>query len=265
MSTTFEDNAVVTAEDLNNIAVDLGDATFSVFSDEKFGVDKLNEITAGLVGKGILTTGDRCEPIVSDGKVYIKSGVIVFGSGAKIRISEPVGVSLVNGGYIYAFNDVTTGKASIKVGECLPTSGDYVLIAQIDDAGIVVDLREKAVANLTLPTELQNNYAEQTANIYCYNENGDNDVVVDFVVMPDIQQCKYIYLKRFGGYSPSVLNPSVLFYTVELSEEYQTIFYHRYSGATTLLEVKKIGGMLYFKATRGASIPYSGEATFVLM
>lgn len=145
---TFEDNAVVTAEDLNNIAVDLGDATFSAFSDEKFGVDKLNEITADLVGKGVLTIGDRCEPIISGGKVYIKSGVIVFGSGAKIKITEPVEVGAAAGDYIYAYNDVLTGKASIIASAEMPTTGGYVMLARINDAGAVEDLRNLAVAKV---------------------------------------------------------------------------------------------------------------------
>ncbi len=143
---TFEDNAVVTAEDLNNIAVDLGDTTFSAFSEEKFGVDKLNEITADLVSKGILTTGDRCEPVVSGGKVYIKSGVIVFGSGAKIKITEPVEVGAAAGDYIYAYNDVLTGKASIMASTDKPTAGDYVMLAQLDSTGTLTDKRTLSVA-----------------------------------------------------------------------------------------------------------------------
>ena len=141
MATTFEDNTVVTAEDLNNIAVDLGDATFSAFSNSKFGVDKLNEITADLVDKGVLTTGDKCEPVVSNGKVYIKSGVIVFGSGAKIKITEPVEITAILGGYIYGYNDTLTGKASIVCNTETPTIGDFVMLAQIDNSGNVIDKR----------------------------------------------------------------------------------------------------------------------------
>ena len=145
---TFEDNAVVTAEDLNNVAIDLGDTTFSAFSDEKFGVDKLNEITADLVGKGILTTGDRCEPIISGDKVYIKNGVIVFGSGAKIRIESPVEIAAAAGDYIYAYNDVLTGKASIIASAEMPDADDekVVMLAQIDGAGTLADKRILSVA-----------------------------------------------------------------------------------------------------------------------
>lgn len=143
---TFEDNAVVTAGGLNNIAVDLGHTTFSLFSDEPFGVDELNRITADLVGKGVLTTGNRCEPKLDNGKVYIQSGVIVFGSGAKIRIESPVEVAAAKGDYIYAFNDVTTGKASIITSADKPTTGDFVMLAQLDSAGTVVDERILSVA-----------------------------------------------------------------------------------------------------------------------
>ena len=144
--TTFEDNTVVTAEDLNGIAVDLGDTTFSAFSNKKFGVDKLNEITADLVSKGVLATDEKCEPILSNGKLYIKRGTIVFNSGAKIKITEPIEVSANNGDYIYAYNDVLTGKASIIAGAEEPIAGDYVILAQLDGAGAIVDKRVLSTA-----------------------------------------------------------------------------------------------------------------------
>ena len=257
---TFEDNAVVTAEDLNNIAVDLGDATFSTFSEEKFGVDKLNEITADLVGKGILTTGNRCEAIISDGKVYIKSGVIVFGSGAKIRIEEPVAVDLVNGSYIYAVNNLLTGKASIEVGESFPTEGDFVSIAQVNDEGEIVDLREMSVAKLTLSAELQNNYAEQTAYINSRDEK-DKYLIVEQAVAPELPQCKYIKAKAFSRYT----GDDCRFNTLELSENYQLLFEHTTLNYRPRLSVKKKDGLLYFKATHSGNEGYLGQATFILL
>lgn len=259
---TFEDNAVVTAEDLNNIADDLGDTTFSAFSEEKFGVDKLNQITADLVSKGILNTGNKCEAIIADGKVYIQSGVIVFESGAKIRIEEPVIVDAVNGSYIYAVNNLLTGKASIEVGESFPTEGDFVSIAQVNDAGEIVDLREMSVAKVTLSAELQNNYAEQTAHINSY-DGKDEYLIVECIVVPVLPQCRYIRLKGFEDYSRNDTN--CRFYNIELLEDYQVLFEHTTLNYRPRVLVKKKDGLLYFKATVFGNEASAGQATFILM
>ena len=259
---TFEDNAVVTAEDLNNIAVDLGNTTFSAFSDEKFGVEKLNEITADLVGKGILTSGDRCEPIISDGKVYIKSGVIVFGSGAKIKITEPVEVVAVAGDYIYAYNDVLTGKANIIATAEMPTTGDYVMLAQINDVGTVVDLREMAVAKITLAAELQNNYVEQAVELnraidwYAPDENGERE---SYEVNPNLSSCRMLILKTIQF---KLNNNSGVFVGVELSESFQSLI----NSSEYRFEVKKVRGKLYFRGYGSGytPLPKGFEFTFLL-
>ena len=168
MATTFEDNTEVTLADLNNIGVDLGDTDFNAFSTEKFGVDKLNQITSDLVSSGVLRIGENgelgCEVIASNDMAYIQPGAIVFGSGAKIRITEPVGVSLLPGTVIYALNNPATGRASIDVSETLP-DGDCVLLAQVDAEGILSDRRSSCVAKVLMTADPQNIYREITATI----------------------------------------------------------------------------------------------------
>ena len=171
MTTTFEDNTAVTAEDLNNIAVDLGSTTFSAFSDEKFGVDKLNEITADLVTAGILKTETDssgiavmgCKPYASGENLCIGKGKLVFNSGAKITIEESVSTELTAGTYVYAFNDVTIGKASIQVSQSSPTEGDYVMLARIEADGSVCDLREYAKTKALSTTDgVLRNFTQET-------------------------------------------------------------------------------------------------------
>lgn len=149
MTTTFQDNQAVTLADLNNIAVDLGATTFSAFSEEKFGVDKLNQITADLVTAGILRTegdGDLgleigCKPTYTNGVITIGHGTIVFASGAKTYIEEPVEIEAAGGSYIYALNDVLTGRASLQVSDVEPTEGDFVILAVLSEDGIFTDMR----------------------------------------------------------------------------------------------------------------------------
>lgn len=255
--TEFEDNAVVTTEDLNNIAVDLGDTTFSAFSDAKFGVDKLNEITADIVGKGVLNIGNKCVPVLDGGIVYIQSGVIVFESGAKIRITSPVEVTASAGDYIYAFNDVTTGKASIQTAAEYPTSGDYVMLAQRTADGSVLDLRQMSVAKTTLSAAVENNIVEQEARVYWDYTTKTSE----WPVSPNLIGCKYIFFPKDDP--PDNSYAREYWYSIKLTEEYQCCYYYNSSDSHRYLYVKKVDGLLYFKSNYNI---YSGfeKITFIL-
>lgn len=160
-------NEEVTAEVLNNIGVDLGQTEFSYFQDNMpYAVHQLNQITSDLVSSGVLRTGANgalgCEVIAPGGAAFVQAGVIVFASGAKIRITIPVGIDIVPGTYIYALNDTTTGKASLQVSESVP-AGDYVLLAEVDADGVLVDRRNSCVAKVTMTADPQNIYRTFTA------------------------------------------------------------------------------------------------------
>lgn len=149
-------NGTVTSDTLNNIAVDLGNTSFNGFGTEKFGADELNGITASLVTKGILQSGDMCRPVLTNGKVNIQTGIIVFGNGAKKKITEVVSVDCINSTYIYALNNQSMGTCEIVVSETAPTEGDFVKLASVSSAGALTDLREISTAKVALKTG--NNY-----------------------------------------------------------------------------------------------------------
>lgn len=158
---TFADNTEVTLENMNDIAKDLGDTEFSEFSTNKFGVDTLNSITSDLVSSGILRTEENanmgCEPVIDGNNVIIRPGVIVFETGAKLRITEAETIAKTNSTYIYAKNDHITGLASIVVSETAPTNQmDAVLICRINASGNLIDLRSSSVARASLTAEPQN-------------------------------------------------------------------------------------------------------------
>lgn len=162
-------NEEVTAEALNNIGVDLGLTEFSVFEDNMpYAVHRLNQITSDLVSPGVLRAGEDgalgCEVIASEGTAYVQPGVIVFASGAKIRITEPEKVELIPGTYIYATADSITGAAGLEVSAAKPT-GDYVLLAEADTEGTLADRRSASVARVMLTADAQNVYRELTATI----------------------------------------------------------------------------------------------------
>ncbi|MBQ7974217.1 MAG: hypothetical protein IJ300_00800 [Clostridia bacterium] len=201
MTTTFEDNTEVTLTDLNEIAIDLGYTNFSAFSAEKFGVDELNQITADLVSSGVLRTGANgalgCEVIVSEGEAEVQTGVIVFESGAKIRITEPVGIELVAGTYIYAIYDATIGRASLEVSETAP-EGDYVMLAQVDADSVIADRRSACVAKVTLSADTPNTYRTAAAVLEDVSDDYSNDVYVNNKITADMGTNAYSYIRFLG-------------------------------------------------------------------
>lgn len=176
-------NEEVTAESLNNLAVDLGDTTFKYFENNKpYAVEELNQITSDLVSSGVLRTGENgalgCEAVLANNKIYVQAGVIVFESGAKIRITEPVEIGLVAGTFIYALYDSTTGRASIEVSESTP-SGDYVLLAQVNADGVITDRRCCCVSKAITAADAKNVYKEfevviEAGTEYAYVDMGSN-------------------------------------------------------------------------------------------
>lgn len=155
MAETFLFTQTVSAEDLNNVAIDLGATTFNEFSDGvEYAVTKLNDITKSIVGKGILNNGNQCQCSISDGKIIIENGIIVFENGAKIKIRDTLQLDLPESEkiYIYAVNNEVSNTASIEVKTEALTTGDYVLLAEYEN-GTLTDRRVIAKAKVQLPAE----------------------------------------------------------------------------------------------------------------
>ncbi len=155
-------NEPVTHSDLNNIAVDLGDAEFSAFSSNKFGVDALNAITADLVTSGVLRTLDMCKPTLTNGNVNIAKGVIVFSDGAKLRITSPVSITTVANAYVAAKYDSANGTCSlVSVAEIPNETGvEYMKLAKVNaDCTAIADWR-------TMARSKSASYEQSTENVF---------------------------------------------------------------------------------------------------
>ncbi len=147
----FVYDEMVTAQSLNNIAIDLGKGDFSVFSDNTpYAVDKLNEITKALVGKGISSALNKFEITVSAESVVVGTGIAFFESGKKLKIEMPVTLPF-KAGELYLYENISTGVVNINIGE-LPTD-NYIHLATINEDLTFVDKRTIAKANVVLPTE----------------------------------------------------------------------------------------------------------------
>ncbi len=147
---------MVTAEDLNNIAVDLGYADYSHFPEDppQSAVSALNQITQDLTSKGILQIGNCCKVSVADGVITVADGVCVFESGAKKRLTEPVTLTFIEGSvnYVYMLNNITENQIQIITSLNNPAESeypiDYVMLAEISSGGTVTDRRYWSISKV---------------------------------------------------------------------------------------------------------------------
>ena len=160
MAASAFDNQDITADILNGMAVDLGKTRFSDFVNSKeYAVDELNDITAALVGKGILTLDNMCKPAMAAIRVNIATGAIVFGNGVKIRIKNAVSIEIpgTQEYFVYAYCDFGSGKAYIVVSLTEPADDEYtVMLCEIKNFQITKDRRAFSQAKVLLPSEAQN-------------------------------------------------------------------------------------------------------------
>lgn len=156
----FTDNQEITAGDINLIAMDLGAETFPdseyAFADgTEYNVDRLNNITAAVVGSGIaIGYGNACRCTLSETTVLIDTGLIFFASGAKMRIEEPVSIAYENvfdTRYIYAYNDFSLNNIRIVNDAEKPSeSADAVMLCTVTN-GVLTDARAFAKAKVAVP------------------------------------------------------------------------------------------------------------------
>lgn len=155
----------VSAETLNQIAVDLGCVEFAegdnaFVEGTEYTIDALNRITSSLVTAGILLIGERCAVSwdSTNNKILIKDGVCVFSSGAKLRIEsgKVLTLDLVEGGtnYVYALHNPNTNTISIVASLTeADAASDYVPLAQIDENRNVTDRRQYAKTNCIIKSD----------------------------------------------------------------------------------------------------------------
>lgn len=236
-------NQEVTTETLNEIAIDLGATSFNGFTTNKFGADELNKITAELVGKGVLLSGEMCRPIVSNGLLYISSGTIVFSNGAKKILTESVNVPFEANTCIYALNDIAAGVCSIVSDTVFPSVGDYVKLAKIDENNNVIDARDIAVGKTaSIEGVFDEDFSASFEKVLITNKlvSADDkyyESEYGIKYIPQNPMCRYLLL-TVTSHQNSTPFPSY----VELSSETQQIMLvPDKSNLSNFLNVRKVG------------------------
>ena len=198
--TTFFDDTEVTAEDLNNIAVDLGCATFENFNDEEtYNIDNLNNITANLVTKGVLFYGENMavSRVGNTWSFRVGTGICVFENGAKIRITTPKVISLYSADqkYIYILHNALAKTVTLHIDYELPEGEDYVLLATQDKGAVTNNKDRFASTKVYLP-------AQPAPVITCKDTSGNKyatkgDVIEEFDVC--LKEAGLVIVDQFAG------------------------------------------------------------------
>lgn len=215
-------NQQVTAETLSNIEIDLGNPEFT-FTETKFGADALNGITDDLVNVGVLNTLNKCNVTVSDDKINIDTGIIVFSGGAKLRITTPITLDFIDNCYVYAKHDTAINKIYAVASPTAPT-GNYIMLAKITDG--TVEMKRKFATGKTSLTGGNVTRTVQltgSANL----ENTTENVLAQEIDMEGMNYSKII-IERSGEYSTNYDSLNFALYDVTTGK----IYYMRGTGTS---------------------------------
>ena len=202
LENNIADNSEISAQTLNNIAIDLGKDDFAAFSDgETYAVDKLNLITAELAGAGIIpSVKNEMAVTVSNGKITVAEGVGIFSNGMKVRLETPVTLDF-NGTEVYVFIKYDSFLNSLTINSSEEEeNGDYILpLAKISADGTVTDMRCFSKGKCTPTTA---NFSESHSVSGTYTLTADEYQKVDSVPL------------SFGGYHGLIITTNSTSYEV---------------------------------------------------
>lgn len=148
ISYTFVDGKTYGTDDINAIAGRLTGAGIAPFpSKDLYNTSDLNLLTASLASEGASLDGCRCVLYgvgTADMRVVVEPGIVFFLSGLTLEVDEKkymVPITPNVSGYVFAHYNKSLQVSDIVFAQALPTSGEYVLLAEIKQNGEITDRR----------------------------------------------------------------------------------------------------------------------------
>ncbi len=226
---SFIDSTVYGTDDINDITRCLTGAGVAPFvSKDSYNATDLNVLTSALVESGVQLDGCKCtvyNPGTADMTVTVAQGIIFFESGVRLMVDkEGYNIALIpnQAGCIYAQYRPSLQKADILFGAEVPNDGEYVLLAEISQNGVLMDKRafaQSKVATLGKNVMLKKEFT-MLENPVLYKE-GDgesltilqryNQYIISKVSGVDVSRFNYAVIAAFGG--TDVYFPQFGFYT----------------------------------------------------
>ena len=152
---SFADNEIYSAEDLNSITKRLVTSGIEdLFEDgTAYNVSQFNEQGKLLYTSGIVPETCMTLKVVPDGegKILINPGKAFFDDGAVIEVGaggESLSYVAEAKNYVYLKNDLLNSNVCYPICSTEEPSGDYVLLAEINETGEITDKRTYAKGRL---------------------------------------------------------------------------------------------------------------------
>jgi len=148
---SFADNAVYSAKDVNNITKRLVTSGIedSFVDGVAYNVSKFNEAGQLLYSSGVVPESCLTLKVIASGdeKILINPGLAFFDDGSVIEIEdggEELSYTKGEINYVYLKNDLEASNVSYPYCGTQEPLGDYVMLAVIDENGIITDKRKYA-------------------------------------------------------------------------------------------------------------------------
>lgn len=204
---SFADNEIYSADDLNAITKRLVTSGIEdSFEDgTAYNVSRFNEQGKLLYTSGIVPETCMTLKVVPDGegKVLINPGRAFFDDGAVIEI-EAGGESLSYvadiKNYVYLKNDLLNNNICFPACSTEEPTGDYVLLAEIDETGKITDKRTYAKGRLPGYQSVVGNVMRLKETITINTEKSSS--ILDGSASFDIGDNNFEYILAYREYEP---------------------------------------------------------------
>ena len=165
-----------------------------------YGADDINAIRASILTKGVVEESQSsCKVTAADTGVKINKGQAIFKDGCKIEVDDEgvhVGVTAGEKNYVYFYNNILAGLCEVKADVAKP-SGDYILLAEVDEEGNIWDKREFA----QLKTADAERYAASFSGTLTMHDDMEIGGVIGEIELPK-SNCSYLEFEyRFATQS----------------------------------------------------------------
>ena len=166
--------------------------------DVVYGADDINAIRASILTKGVIEESlTSCIVTATDDGVKINKGQAIFEDGCRIEVDEEGAEVQVTAGvrnYVYFYNNILAGLCEVKSDVTIP-SGDYILLAEVDEEGTAWDKREFA----QLKTADAERYAASFSGNFTMHDDLEIGGVIGEIELPK-SNCSYLEFEyRFSN------------------------------------------------------------------
>lgn len=146
---SFVDNEVYGTDDINDITRCLTGAGVAPFvAKDSYSVSDLNALTKEVATAGVSLDGCKCiayNPGTTEMTVTVGAGIVFFDSGVRLMIDDDgysLPVSPNTDGYVLAYFSPTLQRVDVIFDTKLPSTGEYVVLAEVEADGNLRDKRE---------------------------------------------------------------------------------------------------------------------------